>query len=87
MLHVPVLRAGRPYRSLDTVRLRHVKTGEPVAEVSLANRGLVARDLGSAAENREILQKVPVASSSFLLSRWLPGRALRGGPSSLARWV
>jgi len=62
MLHVPVLRAGRPYRSLDTLRLRHVKTGEPVAELSQANRGLIARDLASsAAANRRVLQDVPVA--------------------------
>lgn len=47
--HLPILRAGTPYRSLDVATLRDVRTGEPVAEVSQANRGLVARDLLPAA--------------------------------------
>ena len=61
MQHIPVLRAGRPYRSLDTVRLRDVRSAEPVAEVSLANRGLIARDMLAAGANREALRQLPVA--------------------------
>jgi len=60
MLHLPVLRAGRPYRSLDTVELGHVRTGEPVATISQANRGLIARDLREAPSLRRELQEVPV---------------------------
>ena len=45
MIHIPILRAGVPYRSIDRVTLRHISTGEPVAEVSQANPGLIARDL------------------------------------------
>lgn len=45
MLHVPVLRRGSPYRSVDVVRLPHFRSGEPVAEMSQANAGLVRRDL------------------------------------------
>jgi len=58
MIHLPILRAGQPYRSLDQVRLREVATGEPVAEVSQANRGLIARDLMNAAANRERLRSL-----------------------------
>ncbi len=57
MLHVPILRAGRPYRSLDLARLTHVQTGEVVAEVSQANRGLIARDLLRRRENRRELRQ------------------------------
>ena len=46
MLKIPVLRAGQPYTSLNTVRVPDLRTGEPVVEVSHANPGLVARDLG-----------------------------------------
>jgi acyl-CoA reductase-like NAD-dependent aldehyde dehydrogenase len=60
MLHIPVLRGGRPYRSLDTIELRHVVTGEPVAHVSQANRGLIARDLLAAGERRRVLERLPV---------------------------
>lgn len=55
MLHLPALRAGRPYRSLDTVTLRDVCSGEPVVEVSQANAGLIARDFLGATEWRAAL--------------------------------
>jgi acyl-CoA reductase-like NAD-dependent aldehyde dehydrogenase len=58
MLHVPVLRAGRPYRSLQTVRLTAVGSGEPVAEVSQANGGLIARDLNEAPAKARQLQEL-----------------------------
>lgn len=45
MIHVPILRQGRPYRSVDVTRLPDVKGGAPVAELSLANPGLIRRDL------------------------------------------
>lgn len=45
MIHVPVLRRGRPYRSLDVARVPHFRSREPFAEVSQANAGLVRRDL------------------------------------------
>jgi len=58
MLHVPVLRAGRPYRSLQTVRLTAVGSGDPVAEVSQANGGLIARDLTEAPAKARQLQSL-----------------------------
>ena len=61
MLHIPILRAGMPYRSLDVARLCHVGSGEPVALVSQANRGLVARDLASAAANQRALADLSAA--------------------------
>ena len=43
--HIPLLRRGRPYRSLDVVRTPHYRTGEPFVEISQANVGLIRRDL------------------------------------------
>ena len=57
--HLPILRAGRPYRSLDVEILRDLRTGEPVAEVSQAHPGLVARDLLQAAAHRRQLEALP----------------------------
>jgi hypothetical protein len=34
MLHIPALRLGKPYTSLEKTQLVHHVTGEPVAEVS-----------------------------------------------------
>jgi acyl-CoA reductase-like NAD-dependent aldehyde dehydrogenase len=61
MTHIPILRAGQPYKSLDVVKVPHFKTGEPVAEVSQANRGLIAKDLLRAAEHQRRMQSIPVA--------------------------
>ncbi|MCG3178548.1 MAG: hypothetical protein BIFFINMI_00876 [Phycisphaerae bacterium] len=45
--HIPILRKGAPYRSVDVLTLCHHATGEPVATISQANGGLVARDMDS----------------------------------------
>jgi acyl-CoA reductase-like NAD-dependent aldehyde dehydrogenase len=45
MLHLPILRHGQPYESIDKVTLVHHATGEPVAQVSQANSGLISRDV------------------------------------------
>ena len=45
MLHIPLLRNGVPYVSLDVARPAHHQTGRPYVEVSQANVGLIRRDL------------------------------------------
>lgn len=45
MLHIPILRQGRPYKSLDVARTLHHRTREPFVEISQANTGLIRRDL------------------------------------------
>jgi hypothetical protein len=45
MWHIPLLRSGQPYFSLETLQLNDYATGEGVAEVSQANSGLISRDL------------------------------------------
>jgi len=46
MLHIPILRGGKPYESVDKTELLHHATRQVVAQVSQANSGLIARDLG-----------------------------------------
>ncbi|ANM31275.1 aldehyde dehydrogenase [Acidobacteria bacterium Mor1] len=60
MLHIPLLRGGKPYRSMNVATLNHVRTGEPVAEVSLANSGLISRDLRNVKQHQQRLQEIPV---------------------------
>src|ERR1017187_9055288 len=55
LLHVPILRAGEPYRSLDVARTPHYRTREPFVEMSLANTGLIRRDLRHQQEAKSIL--------------------------------
>jgi acyl-CoA reductase-like NAD-dependent aldehyde dehydrogenase len=45
MIHLPILRQGVPYKSLDVVRTLHHRTREPFVEISQANAGLIRRDL------------------------------------------
>jgi acyl-CoA reductase-like NAD-dependent aldehyde dehydrogenase len=47
MLHIPILRHGKPYESIDKITIVHHATGEPVATVSQANAGLVGKDIRS----------------------------------------
>jgi acyl-CoA reductase-like NAD-dependent aldehyde dehydrogenase len=69
MLHLPILRAGRPYRSLEAQTVRDLRTGEPVAEVSQANRGLIARDLAAVGEGRRALAGLTSAELLALCAR------------------
>ena len=45
MRHIPILRQGRPYRSVEVAAVPHFRTRQPVVELSQANAGLVRRDL------------------------------------------
>ena len=60
-LHIPVLRAGKPYFSLKTQPLIDLRTGEQLGTTSQAISGLIARDLDKAAENRATLERFSVA--------------------------
>ncbi|MES2507773.1 MAG: aldehyde dehydrogenase family protein [Verrucomicrobiota bacterium] len=59
--HLPALRKGRPYESLDKVPVKDHKTGEVCAEVSQVNAGIVRKDLGKIGEARKALKKFTVA--------------------------
>src|SRR5258706_15949331 len=59
MIHFPVLRWGKPYKSLDVDKVVHFATGEPMAEVSQANGGLIARDMRQAQRARDVLREIP----------------------------
>src|SRR5437870_6646215 len=61
MIHIPVLRWGEPYKSLDLDKVVHFSTGEVLAEVSRANGGLIERDMRFARRAREVLREIPIA--------------------------
>ncbi len=60
MIHIPLIRRGEPYQSLDVVRLPHYQTREPFVEISQANIGLIRRDLLQQRESRAQLQKFSI---------------------------
>ena len=61
MIHLPILRQGVPYTSLDVVRVPHHRSREPFVEISQANPGLIRRDLRPErqAAGRQALARVP----------------------------
>jgi acyl-CoA reductase-like NAD-dependent aldehyde dehydrogenase len=59
MIHLPLLRHGRPYRSLDVAVASDYRTREPFVAVSQANTGLIRRDLTRQAEARAALAALP----------------------------
>jgi len=61
MIHLPILRHGVPYTSLDVVTVLHHRTREPFVEVSQANGGLIRRDLLPERQEaaREALARIP----------------------------
>ena len=90
--HLPALRRGRPYESLESVEVVNHRTGEPLARVSQVNAGIIRKDLARIGEARAALQKHTVAElieicaragEQFLTRRAAAGRgrasAERGG--------
>lgn len=61
MLHIPILRQGEPYRSLDLARVPHHQTRELFVEISQANSGLIRRDLRDQQTAREKLAALSTA--------------------------
>src|SRR5689334_3424595 len=57
MLHIPILRKGEPYKSLDVVTTQHHRTREPFVEISQANAGLIRRDLLTQHASKEALTR------------------------------
>ena len=61
MVHIPLIRRGVPYRSIDVARIAHHATGAAFAEVSQANVGLIRRDLLAQDAMRASLTQFTVA--------------------------
>src|SRR6058998_4044435 len=61
MIHIPVLRWGEPYESLETDKVVHFVTGEVLAEVGRANAAMVERDMRHAQRARDVLRQIPIA--------------------------
>jgi acyl-CoA reductase-like NAD-dependent aldehyde dehydrogenase len=61
MIHLPILRHGVPYRSLDVIKIPHHRTRETFAEMSQVNPGIIRRDLRDAEQQqaREALARIP----------------------------
>lgn len=59
--HIPALRRGKAYESLDTVEVKDFRTGAVRAVVSQVNAGIVRKDLARVGEAQAALRKFSVA--------------------------
>lgn len=62
--HIPALRLGRPYESLDTVEVRAVDNGQVLARMSKVNAGIIRRDAKRLPEARAAMRRLTT-------SQWL----------------
>src|ERR1700691_58282 len=59
--HIPALRRGRAYESLDISNIVDCRTGQTVATLSQVNAGIIRKDLTRIGESRAALKKLSVA--------------------------
>lgn len=59
--HVPALRGGSAYQSLDQVEVKSHRDGQVLATVSQVNAGIVRRDLRKAPARAAALRAMPIA--------------------------
>ena len=69
--HLPVLRLGRSYESLEKIEVKDHRTGEVRALVSTVNGGIVKRDLAKIASSRAALLQSGAQSNGR--DRWPSG--------------
>jgi Aldehyde dehydrogenase family len=56
--HIPVLRMGMPYQSLDIATINGVASGTPVVRISQANSGLIKKDLLAISRSSTALRRM-----------------------------
>ena len=55
--HIPVLRRGKAYESLDKAQVVDHRTGTPLTSISQVNAGIIRKDLGRVSESRAALKR------------------------------
>jgi hypothetical protein len=59
--HIPALRRGRPYESLDKITVADYRNGNALLSISHVNAGILRKDLARIGEARAALKKFTVA--------------------------
>ncbi len=69
MVHLPILRHGVPYRSVDVATVVNHRTRQPFVQVSQANTGLIRRDLLRQDDVRAELARSPARELMAMAAR------------------
>lgn len=57
LAHIPALRRGKPYASLEQANVNDCRTGETLARLSQVNSGVIRKDLARISESRAALKR------------------------------
>jgi acyl-CoA reductase-like NAD-dependent aldehyde dehydrogenase len=57
LAHIPALRRGKPYASLEQTNVNNCRTGETLARLSQVNSGIIRKDLARISESRAALKR------------------------------
>src|SRR5438552_1802179 len=60
--HIPALRRGRAYDSLDKAQIVDHRTGALLAQISQVNAGIIRKDLARISESRAALKRFSTAN-------------------------
>ncbi len=82
--HLPALRRGRPYESLEKSSVTDYRTGAVLATVSQVNAGIIRKDLAKFSESRAALKKFSTGQLMEICAgageQFLHGTLPLGGP-------
>lgn len=67
--HLPALRRGRPYDSLDKSQLVDHSTGNALVSISQVNAGIIRKDMSRIAQSRAALKRFTVAQMLEICSK------------------
>src|SRR5215471_16232699 len=78
--HLPALRRGQPYASLERVDVKNCRSGEPLAVISQVNAGVIRKDLARISEAGAALKELSCekligicrSAAEFFLNETLP---------------
>ncbi|MEM7474057.1 MAG: aldehyde dehydrogenase family protein [Planctomycetota bacterium] len=59
MLNIPAIRWGKPYTSMEKIEVTHFLSGDPIANISKVNGGMLQLDMKKAAKARAALRQIP----------------------------
>jgi acyl-CoA reductase-like NAD-dependent aldehyde dehydrogenase len=69
LLHIPALRRGKSYTSLEQTNVNDCRTGETLARLSQVNSGIIRKDLDKIAESRAALKRLTCAQLLEICSK------------------
>src|SRR6266849_1297184 len=69
LLHIPALRRGKSYTSLEQTNVNDCRTGQTLARLSQVNSGIIRKDLTKIGESRGAIRRLSCAQLLEICSK------------------